>query len=167
MKTTTTEAALQTQGGAKAERSDKIKVDWTIVNDLCGIGCTVPEICAVLKCSPDTLSRRCKEDHGKTFAEYHAEYVDREFKVSLRRAMNRHAIEKGNPALLIFLAKNTLGMADKVEYNSQMTGDVTFGFMQEPQQDPDRIEDADTLPELQEGQYEYATTDAHDSLRTE
>lgn len=164
MSNTPQQAALQTQGGS-TERSDKIKIDWELVKGLCSIGCTVPEICSVLKCSHDTLARRCKEDHDKTFAEYHAECVDSTFKVSLRRAMRRHAVEKGNPALLIFLAKNHLGMSDKIEHQSQVTGDVNWSFMEAPE----RIENADTsLEELQEGEYEYGqATDTDNSLLPE
>jgi hypothetical protein len=124
----------------------------------------VPEICSVLKCSHDTLSRRCKEDNQQTFEEYHAEYVDSTFKVSLRRAMYRAAITKGNPALLIFLGKNYLGMSDKIEHQSQLTGDVNWSFMQAPE----HIENADASLELQEGNYEYAqATDADNSLLAE
>lgn len=162
MSNTPTQAVLQTQGGT-AERSDKIKIDWTLVHELCSIGCTQAEICSVLKCSPDTLTRRCKEDHNQTFAEYHAEYVDSAFKVSLRRAMHRAAITKGNPALLIFLGKNYLGMSDKIEHQSQVSGDVNWSFMEAPE----RVENADTSLELQEGSYEYAQTDADNSLLAE
>lgn len=160
---TPTETALQTQGGS-AERRDKIKIDWALVHELCSIGCTQSEICSVLKCSTDTLTRRCKEEYNQTFAEYHAEYVDSTFKVSLRRAMHRAAITKGNPSLLIFLGKNFLGMSEKIEHQSQVTGDVSWSFMEAPE----RIENADASLELQEGEYEYGqATNADNSLLPE
>ncbi len=161
--TTTTQTALQKQGGA-AERSTKIKIDWVLVHDLCSIGCTQKEVCAVLKISHDTLTRRCKEEYDQTFAEYHMEYVDSTFKVSLRRAMHRAAITNGNPPLLIFLAKNYLGMSDKIEHSAQASGDVAWSFMEAPE----RIENADTSLELKEGENDHEpTTDAHHSLLAE
>lgn len=92
----------------------KLDVDFEVVDQLCMMQCTAEEIAAVLKVSVDTLDRRIKENFGMTFAEY--------FKqkrvagnMSLRKAQWDKAVHGGNTTMLIFLGKQYLGQADKIE----------------------------------------------------
>ena len=98
----------------------KIEVDWETINKLCFIQCTAVEIAAFLEVSEDTLSRRCKETHGVSFAEYIAQKREGG-KTSLRRAQWTSAVVKGNPTMLIWLGKQFLGQSDKVQSEVELT----------------------------------------------
>jgi hypothetical protein len=89
----------------------KIEVDWTEIDKLCALQATHDEIAQFLGVSEDTLSRRCKEDHDMSFADYIAQKrgVGR---VSLRRSQWLLA-QKGNATMLIWLGKQYLGQRDK------------------------------------------------------
>ena len=88
----------------------KFIIDWDIFDNLCFIQCTLKEICQVLRCSEDTIERRVKQEKGMSFAEYYQQKKGLG-KLHLRRLMMRQA-EK-NPAIVIFMAKNHLGMSDR------------------------------------------------------
>jgi hypothetical protein len=79
-------------------------VDETLVINLAKIHCTTAEIAIICKCSKDTLERHHMEalKQGRS-----------EGKTSLRRAMWKSGVEKGNTGMLIFMAKNLLGMTDR------------------------------------------------------
>ena len=87
----------------------KFIIDWDIFDNLCFIQCTLKEITQVLRCSEDTIERRVKQEKGMSFADYYAQKKGLG-KLHLRRLMMRQA-EK-NPAIVIFMAKNHLGMRD-------------------------------------------------------
>ena len=87
----------------------KFVIDWDIFDNLCFIQCTLKEITQVLRCSEDTIERRVKQEKGMSFAEYYNQKKGLG-KLHLRRLMMRQA-EK-NPAIVIFMAKNHLGMRD-------------------------------------------------------
>lgn len=88
------------------------QIDPEQVRALAGIGCTHEEIAAVLKCSPDTLTRRFADalKEGKEHA-----------KASLRR-MQWQAAENGNVAMLIWLGKQLLGQRDyqRLEHSGEI-----------------------------------------------
>ena len=97
----------------------KIEIDWKQVEKMLYIQCTAEEIATILEISSDTLSRRCEEEHEKSFADYSA--TKRETgKMSMRRKFFTQA-EK-NPTLMIFWMKNHLGLRDKSEV--QHTGGI-------------------------------------------
>ncbi len=89
----------------------RAEIDWTLVDDLCAIHCTHSEIAAVCHVHHDTLNIHCKRKFKMTFSEY-IEEKRALGKRSLRRLMWQKA-ETGSNAMLIFLAKNWLGMADR------------------------------------------------------
>lgn len=91
----------------------RIEIDWELVEKLAQIMCTQIEICSVIGCSVDTITRACKEKYGSTFAEYIKTHQNTG-KASLRRAQFQAAL-KGNPTMLIWMGKQFLGQADKVE----------------------------------------------------
>jgi len=98
----------------------KILVDWDQVNRMAYIQCTAKEICQVLGISEDTLSRRCKEDHGINTADY-LNQKGAGGRMSLRRKQFETAMS-GNVTMMIWLGKNILGQKDKIEQNIQSDG---------------------------------------------
>ena len=100
----------------------RVEVNWDIVDEMCAIDCTGPEICAVLRVSEDTMTRRAKSDHGTTFAEYIAK-KRLTGNVSLRRSQWMLA-HSGNATMLIWLGKNRLGQTDKIEQDMTHHGDL-------------------------------------------
>ena len=90
------------------------EIDWEEFEKLCYFQCSLAEICEWLHVSDKTLERRCKEHYGETFSAVF-EKKRAGGLISLRRNMF-HMAEK-NPAVAIFLAKNLLGMSDRVDQN--------------------------------------------------
>ena len=88
----------------------RIEIDWKIFDNLCYIQCTLREIAMFMGLSERTIERKVKEERGMTFVSYYAIKKGNGL-ISLRRMMFQQA-EK-NPAILIFMAKNHLGMADR------------------------------------------------------
>lgn len=84
---------------------------------LCSIQCTELEICEILKISPDTLVRWCKNTYGENFAETYKK-KSAEGKASLRRAMFKNAMN-GNATMQIWLSRQHLGMKDNIEVESK------------------------------------------------
>lgn len=80
----------------------KKQISEKLVEDLAGIGCTIPEIAKVAGCSESTIKRR--------FAP-----ILEKGRAKLKTSIRRHQIqvaEKGNVSMLIWLGKNYLGQAD-------------------------------------------------------
>lgn len=90
----------------------RIDIDWKIVDSQLYIQGTGEEIAGYLGVSYDTLERRCKEEHGLSFADY-SEQKRGVGRLSLRRAGWKLA--QTNAAVNIFLSKNLLGMSDRIE----------------------------------------------------
>lgn len=95
----------------KQKRGPKpIPFDKDMFEFLCSIQCTEEEIASKLEMSVDTLQRRCKGVYGKKFADVFGQKRKIGF-ISLRR--QAWIMAKTNPAVLIFLCKNHLGMTDR------------------------------------------------------
>ena len=92
--------------------------DKQTIEDMCMKQCTCTEICAELGMDPKTLQKNLKALYGKdpkvrkpvSYTTVFETYRQKGL-TQLRQAMYDSAM-KGNTALLIFLAKNWLGMAD-------------------------------------------------------
>lgn len=116
-----------TKAPAKTGRPRK-ELNWPEFDKLCGIHATLRELAGWFECSEDTIERRIQEEFGMSFAEYQ---VQRQApgKMSLRRKLFEMA-QNGNMTALIWLSKNHLGMADKVEQKNEMVVsgnlDVTY-----------------------------------------
>ncbi len=76
---------------------------------LCGMQCTISEVCAFLDVSEKTLEAWCKENYGMTFSKVFDQKREAG-KISLRRIQWQHA-EK-SPSMAIFLGKNYLNQRD-------------------------------------------------------
>lgn len=97
-----------------AEKKNKggrppIQIKWQQFEALCGLHCTLEEICDVLNVDNKTLEKKVKEYYKKGFSEVFA-LKKGKGKVSLRR-MQWKLAEK-NPAMAIFLGKNYLKQSD-------------------------------------------------------
>jgi len=89
-----------------------IEIDWEEFEALCAIQATLREMAIVFGCSEDTIQRAVKKHYKENFSVVFGEKRLRRF-VSLRRRIWQSALN-GNTALLIFLAKQYLGMADQM-----------------------------------------------------
>jgi hypothetical protein len=89
------------------------EIDEEEFEKLCGLNCTLVEIAGWFKCSEDTIERWCVRTYNVTFAEIYKKH-SAQGKISLRRKMFELALS-GNPTMCVWLSKQHLGMADKVE----------------------------------------------------
>ena len=94
----------------------EIEVDWTVVDKLCAIQCTLEEIAGFAGCSEDTIERACERVHGVKFAEYYNN-KSAEGKISLRREQFRVA-QKGNTRMLTWLGIQVLGQKHRHDITS-------------------------------------------------
>ena len=118
----------------------KIKINWSLVENMCAIMCTMEEICSVLGISSDTLTRRIKDEYKQTFPEYY-DAKCAQGKMSLRRIQYNSAMgtkkmikdtdkdsptygemiesdqwaNNGSVTMQIWLGKQWLGQTDKQE----------------------------------------------------
>ena len=104
-----------------------IIVDWSIVDAMCAIHCTGPEIAAVTGVSEDSLTRKCKQQHKILFAEY-IRQKSLKGKASLRRRQWK-AADAGDRTMLVWLGKQWLEQTDKIEQQTEHTG--TMGLADE------------------------------------
>lgn len=96
----------------KGDTPAQDKIDKKQFENLCGLQCTLLEICDFFDVEDDTLNSWCKKIYGTTFSEVFK--IKRgKGQISLRRTQWKLA-EK-NPTMAIFLGKQYLGQTDKVE----------------------------------------------------
>ena len=93
---------------AKMGRPKK-QISKTSFEKLCGMQCTISEVCAFLDVSEKTLEAWCKETYGMTFSKVFDQKRE-SGKVSLRRMQWQHAEKSASMA--IFLGKNYLNKRD-------------------------------------------------------
>lgn len=83
---------------------------------LCGLQCTLDEICSFFNVEDDTLNSWCKKTYKKTFSEVFK--VKRGLgKISLRR--NMFQLAEKNPTMAIWLSKQHLGMKDNADVSRE------------------------------------------------
>ena len=90
----------------------KKEIDQKQFEALCGLQCTLLEICDALDVSDKTLDGWCKRTYGENFSEVFAKKRGKG-KISLRRMQWRLA-EK-NASMAIWLGKQYLGQREVVE----------------------------------------------------
>lgn len=103
----------ENQGGNNMARPTK-EIDKGQFEGLCRLQCTLEEMAGFFRCDRDTIAAWCKRTYDEGFSAVFKKY-SQEGKISLRRTLFRQAETK--PVVAIFLAKNILGMADKLETN--------------------------------------------------
>lgn len=90
------------------------EIDQVQFEKLCGLQCTLEEICSWFNCSDVHIEKWCHRTYGTTFLDISRQ--KREIgKISLRRAQLKLA-EK-SAAMAIFLGKQYLGQKDKQEFD--------------------------------------------------
>ena len=97
----------------KGDTPAQDRIDKKQFENLCGLQCTINEICDFFDVEDDTLNSWCKKTYGTTFSEVF-KLKRGKGQISLRR-MQRKLAEK-NAAMAIFLGKQYLGQKDKIEY---------------------------------------------------
>lgn len=95
----------------------KKQVDWEVADKAAALFCTGEEIAALCKVSYDTLERRIRELGYTSFAEWYEERTADTVK-SLRRKQLEMAL-KGDRVMLIWLGKNLLKQAEKIEQTNK------------------------------------------------
>jgi len=89
------------------------KLDYAMLDSLCGIMCTKEEIASLMNIDEDTLHNVLKRDGHGGFSVYFKK-KSAKGKMSLRRKQYTSAIE-GNVTMLIWLGKQHLDQSDKTE----------------------------------------------------
>ena len=97
----------------KGDTPAQDRIDKKQFENLCGLQCTLLEICDFFDVEDDTLNSWCKKTYGTTFSEVFKRKRGKG-QISLRR-MQWKLAEK-NPTMAIFLGKQYLGQKDKIEY---------------------------------------------------
>lgn len=92
------------------------EIDKKQFESLCGLQCTLEEICGFFDVTDKTLNGWCKRTYGVSFSEVFRQKRGMG-KISLRRAQFRLAEKNANMA--IWLGKQYLGQADTTELESQ------------------------------------------------
>lgn len=90
------------------------EIDQNQFENLCGLQCTLEEICGWFDITDKTLDSWCKRTYGKSFSEVFREKRGLG-KISLRRSQWRLAEKNANMA--IWLGKQYLGQRDQVDAN--------------------------------------------------
>lgn len=117
----------------------RIEIDTAQFENLCKLQCTLGEIAGWFNCSEDTIERWTRREYKKPFAEVFKE-KRQAGKIALRRNLLR--MSEHNPATAIFLAKNWLGMTDRMEAEIKTKpDDESIRFMEEYFSANVRIED--------------------------
>ena len=88
------------------------EIDQKQFENLCGLQCTLEEICGWFGVTDKTLNSWCKREYKKNFSEVFAQKRGLG-KISLRR--NQWRLAEKNASMAIWLGKQYLGQKDIVE----------------------------------------------------
>lgn len=102
----------KTKEPAKMGRPRK-ELNFDELEKLMGLQCTLREIAGWFDMSEDTLETRVKEEYGETFSEVSVKKKSTG-RIPLRRKQYEVAMA-GDKTMLIWLGKQYLGQADKLE----------------------------------------------------
>ena len=96
----------------KGDTPAQDRINKKMFENLCGLQCTIDEICCVFDIDDKTLTSWCKKTYNKSFSEIFK--IKRgNGQISLRR-MQWKLAEK-NASMAIFLGKQYLGQSDVIE----------------------------------------------------
>jgi len=96
----------------------QVELDYKTLDGLCKLQCTGEECASVLGVDYDTLNAALQRDGNECFSEY-LKKVGSGGKASLRR-MQWKSAENGNATMQIWLGKQYLNQADKIENNTNL-----------------------------------------------
>ena len=94
-------------------------VDPNLVEKLAAVGCMPGEISTIVGCSLSTLERRFADEMRKGRENVKARLRKKQIEVALA----------GNVSMLIWLGKQMLGQAEKVEANTHHSGAIVTGTL--------------------------------------
>ena len=101
----------------KGDTPAQNKIDKKVFENLCGLQCTLLEICDAFDVDDKTLNTWCKNTYNMTFSEIFK--IKRgKGQISLRRTQWKLAEKSASMA--IFLGKQYLGQTDKVETTGEI-----------------------------------------------
>lgn len=97
----------------------KKEIDKKQFESLCGLQCTITEMCCYFDVSDKTLSRWCEREYGMSFSEIFA--IKRgSGQISLRR--NQFRLAEKNAAMAIWLGKQYLGQKEAISIDHSGDG---------------------------------------------
>lgn len=96
-------------------------IDKNLFEKLCGLQCTLEEVCECLDVTDKTLNSWCRKNYGETFSEVFKKKSMRG-KMSLRRSQFKLA--ERNATMAIWLGKQYLGQRDVQEIKQEVKSDV-------------------------------------------
>ena len=112
-------------------------ISWKIVGNYCSVGCTVQEICGLLKTTPANLERRCMDAHNMTFGEFQ-ERAFANTRAALRQKQIKEALGseeikdpdgvvvtpavRPSTPMLLHLGKHILGQVERTETKIEVKG---------------------------------------------
>lgn len=96
----------------KGDTPAQNRIDKRIFENLCGLQCTLLEICDAFDVEDDTLNSWCKATYGTTFSEVFKKKRGKG-QISLRRMQWKQAAK--NPTMAIWLGKQYLGQKDNLD----------------------------------------------------
>lgn len=105
----------------------KSDINWELFEQLCGLQCTIDEMCAVLKISDETLRRRAREYYEQDFMVLYKRHKDAGCP-SLRRM--QFSLAKKNTAMAIWLGKQWLGQKDDKNLDRQELGNIVEAVLE-------------------------------------
>jgi hypothetical protein len=108
----------------------KNNIDKKAFEKLCGLQCTLLEICSFFDVTDKTLNTWCRKTYKMTFSEIFKLKRGKGL-ISLRRA--QFQLAEKNASMAIFLGKNYLGQTDTppVENNVNIIGDGLIKALKE------------------------------------
>ena len=92
------------------------EIDNKQFENLCGLQCTLEEVCGWFDVTDKTLDRWCRETYGANFSEVFKQKRGKG-KIALRRSQWRLA--ENNATMAIWLGKQYLGQRDAVDIGLQ------------------------------------------------
>lgn len=107
-------------GGERHMARPHKEIDEKQFESLCGLQCTLEEICSFFDVTDKTLNGWCKRTYGASFSEVFRQKRGMG-KISLRRAQFRLAEKNANMA--IWLGKQYLRQTDTIDLESQKIGE--------------------------------------------
>lgn len=111
----------QKGGERKGAGRKALAINWATVDNFLMAGCDGTEVAAQLGMSPDTLYRRCLEDHNIDFAFYKQEKKAKG-DAMLRAAQFKKAVQEGDNTMLVWLGKQRLEQSDKKQVDHKNDG---------------------------------------------
>jgi len=106
----------------KKVKKNLIPIDWHEVNKYIECGAKGTEVASALGMHPDTLYKRCNEEHGMVYTAYSAE--KRKKGDLMLHAKQYQVAMSGNVSMLIWLGKQRLGQSDQPQDKQEFNGSL-------------------------------------------